>query len=117
MQVPLRALAHSRSGDKGNTLNIAVFAYEPEFYPHIKAQVTEDALARHYAGVVKGKVTRHAVDRLGVLNFVCEGTLGGGVSRNLCLDNYGKALATGVLTMTVEIPDELADRLRPLHTA
>ncbi|MCP1336991.1 AtuA-related protein [Futiania mangrovi] len=117
MHVSLRELAHSRSGDKGNTLNIAVIAYEAEFYPHIEAQITEEAVARHYAGVVKGRVTRYAVDRLGVLNFVCEGTLGGGVSRNLCLDNYGKALASGVLTMTVEIPDDLAPRLRSAQTA
>ena len=33
MRVMLQPLAHCRSGDKGDTSNIAVFAYEPEFYP------------------------------------------------------------------------------------
>ena len=112
MKVQLRALAHSRSGDKGNTSNITVIAYEDEFYGFIKDQVTEAAVRQHYEGVVKGTVTRYAVDKLGVLNFVCEGALGGGVSRSLNLDNYGKALASGILTMEIEVPDRLANRLR-----
>lgn len=112
MKVPLRAIAHSRSGDKGDTSNITVIAYEAEFYDAIKAQVTAESVAAHYAGVVTGQVTRYDVDRLGVLNFVCEGALGGGVSRNLCLDNYGKSLASAILTMTIEIPDRLANLIR-----
>ena len=112
MKIPLRAIAHSRSGDKGNTSNIMVIAYEAEFYPFIKEQITAEAVKAHYSGVVTGEVTRYDVDKLGVLNFVCEGALGGGVSRSLCLDNYGKALASGVLTMSVEIPDRLANKVR-----
>ena len=112
MRVPLRAVAHSRSGDKGNTCNITVIAYEEAFYAAIKEQVTADALKAHYRGVIQGTVTRYEVDRLGVLNFVCEGALGGGVSRSLCLDNYGKALASRILSMEVEVPDRLANQLR-----
>ncbi|UOM33278.1 hypothetical protein [Acuticoccus sp. I52.16.1] len=115
MKVPLRALAHSRSGDKGNTSNITVIAYESEFYPHIKEQITDAAVRSHYDGVVTGTVTRYDVDKLGVLNFVCEGALGGGVSRSLCLDNYGKSLAAAILTMEVEIPDRLANSIRRGH--
>jgi hypothetical protein len=112
MRVPLRAVAHSRSGDKGNTCNITVIAYEEAFYGAIKEQVSAEALQAHYRGVIKGPVTRYAVDRLGVLNFVCEGALGGGVSRSLCLDNYGKSLASGILSMEIEVPDRLANQLR-----
>ncbi|MDF2096598.1 MULTISPECIES: AtuA-related protein [Aquibaculum] len=112
MRVPVRAIAHSRSGDKGNTCNITVIAYEQDFYEVLKEQVTEEALKAHYAGVITGKVTRYAVDRLGVLNFVCEGALGGGVSRSLCLDNYGKSLASRILSLEVEVPERFANRLR-----
>ena len=31
MKIKLQHLAHTRSGDKGNTSNIMVIAYEPEF--------------------------------------------------------------------------------------
>ena len=112
MRVPLRAVAHSRSGDKGNTANIAVIVYEQALFPFVRDQLTEQRLASHYAGLVTGRVTRYVVEPLGVLNFVCEGALGGGVSRNLCLDNYGKALAAAVLTVPIEVPEHLDPLLR-----
>lgn len=112
MRVPLRAVAHTRSGDKGNTANIAVIVYEPGLFSLVEEQLTEERLKEHYKGVISGRVTRYAVERLGVLNFVCEGALGGGVSRSLCLDNYGKTLAAGVLNFPIEIPEQLSDLLR-----
>lgn len=112
MNVLLRQLAHSRSGDKGNTSNIVVIAYHPELYPFIREQLGAERMAARYAGLITGPIRRYAVDRLGVLNFVCEGALGGGVSRNLCLDNYGKTLASAVLDLPFEIPDHLAVHLR-----
>ena len=99
MRVLLRHVAHTRSGDKGNTSNVAVIAYSDALYVLLKAQLTAERFKAFYAGVVKGEVTRHAVDGLGVLNFVANDALGGGVSRSLCLDNYGKALAAAVLAL------------------
>ncbi|MDF3833640.1 hypothetical protein P3W85_11865 [Cupriavidus basilensis] len=110
MKVPLRRLAHTRSGDKGDISNTAVIAYEPAFYPHLKAQLTAEAFKALYGGVVTGKVERFEADGLQVLNFVAHGALGGGVSRSLALDNYGKALASAVLRFEVEVPEAL----RPL---
>jgi hypothetical protein len=49
------------------------------------------------------------------MNFVCQGALGGGVSRSLCLDNYGKALSAAVLGFQVEVPDALMGELRGLE--
>ena len=112
MKVMLQHLAHCRSGDKGDTSNIAVFAYEPEFYPLLKQQLTSTALAAFYRGAIKGEVLRYEVDNIAALNFVCHGALGGGVSRSLCLDNYGKALSAAILGFEVDVPDELAPKLR-----
>ena len=112
MKVMLQHAAHCRSGDKGNTSNISVIAYEPELYPYLKEQLTADKFKAHYAGVVTGKVTRHEVDGLQALNFVAEGALGGGVSRSLCLDNYGKSLSARVLSFELEIPDALRPKLK-----
>jgi len=112
MKVSLRRLAHTRSGDKGDISNTAVIAYEPAFYPHLKAQLTAAAFKALYGGVVSGKVERFEADGLQVLNFVAHGALGGGVSRSLALDNYGKALASAVLRFEVEVPEELAPLLR-----
>ncbi|NSX16812.1 MULTISPECIES: AtuA-related protein [Cupriavidus] len=112
MIVSLRRVAHTRSGDKGNTSNTAVIAYDPAFYPYLKAQLTAAAFKALYGGVITGEVERHAVDGLQVLNFVAHGALGGGVSRSLALDNYGKALASVVLRFELDIPDALAGLLR-----
>ena len=39
-RVPLVQLAHARSGDKGDSANIGVIAYEPELYPILVEQLT-----------------------------------------------------------------------------
>jgi hypothetical protein len=115
MKVLLQHVAHARSGDKGNTSNIAVFAYAPEFYPLLKAQLTAERFKAFYGAAIKGDVTRYEVDNLEAMNFVCQGALGGGVSRSLCLDNYGKALSAAVLGFEIEVPTELRPLLRGAH--
>jgi hypothetical protein len=112
MKVKLQHLAHARSGDKGDTSNIAVFAYAPEFYPLLKEQLTAERLKAFYAGAIKGPVIRYEVDNLEAMNFVCHGALGGGVSRSLCLDNYGKALSAAILGFEIELPETLKALLR-----
>lgn len=115
MKVLLQHVAHTRSGDKGNTSNIMVIAYEPEFYPLLKAQVTSERFKAFYAGTVKGEVLRYEVDGIGALNFVAHGALGGGVSRSLCLDNYGKALSAAVLGFEIDVPDGLIGKLHGIQ--
>ena len=115
MKVLLQHVAHCRSGDKGNTSNISVIAYDPALYPHLKEQLTAERFKAFYAGVVTGPVERYTIDQLGAMNFVCQGALGGGVSRSLCLDNYGKALSSAILGFELEMPDSLAERMRGLQ--
>ncbi|MBX9965502.1 MAG: hypothetical protein K2Y35_20765 [Burkholderiales bacterium] len=112
MKVMLQHVAHARSGDKGNTSNICVIAYSEALYPYLRDQLTAERFKAHYAGVVKGPVQRYEVDGLWALNFVAQDALGGGVSRSLCLDNYGKSLSARVLAFELEIPDRLAGELR-----
>jgi hypothetical protein len=112
MRVKLQHVAHARSGDKGNTANIAIAAFEPQFYPYLKDQLTAERVKDFYRGAITGDIHRYEIDGLAMLNFVAHGALGGGVSRSLCLDNYGKALSAALLGFDLELPDELRDRLR-----
>ena len=112
MKVMLQHVAHARSGDKGDTSNIAVFAYTPALYGLLKAQLTAERFKAHYGAAIRGEVIRYEVDNLDALNFVCHGALGGGVSRSLCLDNYGKALSAAILGFEIHVPDELQGHLR-----
>ena len=100
----LRELAHSRTGDKGDTSNISLIAYERANYPLLARFVTAERVREHFAGIVRGGVTRYELPLLGALNFVMEGALGGGVTRSLALDAHGKSLSSALLSM--EIPDE-----------
>ncbi|KMO43492.1 beta-lactamase [Methylobacterium tarhaniae] len=100
----LRALAHSRTGDKGNTANISLIAHDPADYPRLDRYVTAERVRAHFAGIVHGEVTRYALPRLGALNFVLTEALGGGVTRSLALDAHGKGLSAALLDM--EIPEE-----------
>jgi hypothetical protein len=107
MKVKLQHVAHTRSGDKGNTSNIAVFAYAPELYPLLKEQLTEEKFKIFYGDAITGTITRYDVDNIHAMNFVCQGALGGGVSRSLCLDNYGKALSAAILGFEIDVPEHL----------
>jgi hypothetical protein len=98
----LRALAHTRTGDKGDICNLAVIAYRMEDYPLLARRLTADVVRGVYAGTVKGKVLRYELPEIGALNFVMHEALGGGVSRTLRLDNYGKALSTAILDLEID---------------
>lgn len=98
----LRELAHTRTGDKGNISNLAVIAYRMEDYPLLVRQLTVDVVKRVYAGTVKGPVLRYELPGIGAMNFVMHDALGGGVSRTLRLDNYGKALSSAILDLEID---------------
>jgi hypothetical protein len=106
--VPLHRLAHARAGDKGNRLNIAVFAYRPEAFPLLTEQVTQAAVAQHFAHRQPHRVTRYLLPNLLALNFVIDGVLEGGVNSSLTIDRHGKALSYLLLELPVAVPHELA---------
>ena len=105
--VPLRSLAHGRTGDKGNRSNISVIAHRPEFWDVLVAQVTPEAVARAFGHRAPSKVTRHVLPNLHAMNFVLDDVLDGGVNDSLNLDSHGKALAFLVLDLPVQVPESL----------
>jgi hypothetical protein len=98
----LHEIAHARTGDKGETCNISLVAFDRRDYPRLVAAVTPDRVRALFAGIVRGEVTRYELPQLGALNFVMTRALGGGVTRSLALDAHGKSLSS--LLLTLEIP-------------
>lgn len=94
-------LAHGRAGDKGDTSNISVIAYDPAGWEILREQLTEQVVATAFAHIAKGPVKRYVLPKLRALNFVIEGALGGGVTRSLAQDAHGKSLSS--LMMTIEL--------------
>lgn len=108
--ITLREIAHSRSGEKGNNSNVSVIAYRQEDYPLLEKLVTVEAVRKLYGPITKGGITRYLVPLIGGLNFVLEDVLEGGRSRTLAFEESGKALSSLMLTMKIDVPDDIVER-------
>lgn len=111
-RVPLVQIAHARSGDKGDSANIGLIAYEPELYPLLVAQVTEERVQAHFGDWVRGRVRRYELPNLHALNFVLPGALDGGGTVSLRSDAQGKVLSAALLRLEVGVADDIAERTR-----
>ena len=92
MQIELFYLAHSRTGDKGNSQTMSLIPYDESDYALLELQVTTGAVVRQFGKLVRGKVTRYALPKLKAFNFVLEEALQGGVNDSLNLDTHGNCL-------------------------
>ena len=97
----LHDLAHCRAGDKGDTSILSLIAYRAEDFPLLAERVTVDAVRKHLHGIVLGEIRRYELPGLWALQFVCERSLGGGVTTSLGLDAHGKSLSYALLEMNV----------------
>jgi hypothetical protein len=105
-RVPLYAMAHARSGDKGDGSNVGVLAYDDRGYEILKAWLTPDRVKAHFGEIVKGRVDRYDLPNLRGLNFILHDSLSGGGSASLKTDAQGKTHGMALLRMDVEVPDD-----------
>src|SRR5690242_9824241 len=103
MRVPLGQIAHTRSGDKGDTCNIGVIAFEERYYPDLVREVTVARVRAHFGDLVKGPVERFELPNLAALNFLLHGALGGGGTVSLRTDAQGKTFGAALLRMEIEL--------------
>lgn len=113
MKVRLHDIAHGRSGDKGNTVNIGVIARREEWYPLLVEQLTVARVSEHLKPLAEGPVERHELPSLAALNFVVRKALGGGGSISLRLDAQGKTYAQALLRMEIEVPEGMTEFFKP----
>jgi hypothetical protein len=102
--VRLHRLAHARAGDKGNTSNVSVVAYDDAAWRLVRDFLTAARVAQAFAHLTHETVTRHELPQLRALNFVIPGALAGGVTRSLALDAHGKSLSYLLLDIELPIP-------------
>jgi hypothetical protein len=111
VRVRLVDVAHARSGDKGDTANVGLIAYEERWYPFLATYVTRDAVARHFGDNIDGPVERFELPNLWALNFLLHGALDGGGTLSLKTDAQGKVFSTALLRMALDVPRAEAERL------
>ena len=112
MKVRLVDIAHARSGDKGDTANVGVIAYRPEWYELLRDTLTKQRVADHFRGIIDGGVERFELPNLNALNFLLHGALDGGGTLSLKTDAQGKVYSTALLRMVIDVPDADAKRLQ-----
>ena len=112
MKVRLLDIAHARSGDKGDTANVGVIALKPEWFPVLLKYVTQDAVTKHFSGVITGPVSRFELPNLNALNFLLHGALDGGGTLSLKTDAQGKVFSTALLRMIIDVDQSEAESLK-----
>ncbi|WP_019357446.1 acyclic terpene utilization AtuA family protein [Streptomyces sp. AA1529] len=106
-RAPLGLVAGARSGDKGGSANIGVWAYgaDPDLYAWLRESLTTDRLRVLLPEVRELSVTRHEFRNLAALNFVIDGILGDGVAAQHRFDPQAKALGEWLRARHLDIPE------------
>lgn len=102
IKIRLGEIAYARSGDKGSSANVAVFARKAEDYERLRDQLTEDVVKKFFDPLGVRKVTRYEAPNLDALNFLLEGILGEGGSGSLRIDAQGKTLGQAILELEIK---------------
>ena len=104
-EIYLKEIAQGRSGDKGDTSNVCVYAREPKYYEIIRREVTVDKVREYFGDMVKGEIVRYEVPTLQGFNFVMKHALGGGATLSLRLDTLGKSMGSAFMRMKIHIEE------------
>ena len=101
--VALESLAFTRSGEKGETINIAVIARKPEHLPSLRAALTDAAITDWFADLFDGeaRVTLYDVPGIQAINIVLDGALPGGINASQRLDPAAKSMGQRLLRFPV----------------
>lgn len=109
--ISLMEIAHARSGDKGDTVNIGLIGRSAECYVWLRENITARMVANWFQSLTKGNVQRYLVPNLWALNFLLEESLGGGGTMSLQIDAQGKTFSQALLRYKVVVPKELLETI------
>jgi len=98
-------IAHSRAGDKGNTLILSLIPYKEEDYELLRNLITVDKVKEHFKEIIHGEIVRYELPNISALQFVCQQALAGGVTTSLVMDTHGKTLSYALLNMNLELSE------------
>lgn len=103
----LREFAYSRSGDKGDIVNLCVFVYDDDNWGVLRRELTVEKVRDKFGSLVKGEITRYELPGTKGLNFVMTEALGGGVSMSLRTDPHGKSYQSLILEIDIDADEEI----------
>ena len=109
--IPLSTLAHGRSGDKGDMVNIGLIAHRKEWLDFLLECITPEWLKELFGEMVLGHIEVHPVPGVGGVNCILHGALQGGGTVALRKDAQGKMLGQVILQAEVSIDAKAAKEL------
>jgi hypothetical protein len=95
-------VAHSRTGDKGNTLILSLIPYNEKDYELLCNLVTADKVKEHFKEIIYGEIVRYELPNISALQFVCQQALAGEITTSLVVDTHGKTLSYALLEIEIE---------------
>ncbi|NMD54823.1 MULTISPECIES: acyclic terpene utilization AtuA family protein [Tsukamurella] len=103
-RVPLGTVFGARSGDKGGSANVGVWAESDEAYEWLRSNLTEQALRELLPEAADLPVRRYELPNLKALNFVIEDLLGKGVAHGYRFDPQAKGVGEWLRGRYVDLP-------------
>ncbi|HSQ65145.1 MAG TPA: acyclic terpene utilization AtuA family protein [Polyangiaceae bacterium] len=107
VRAPLGRIMGARSGDKGGTANIGVWARSDAGFRWLERTLDVAMLERLLPETAGLRVTRHVLPNVHAMNFVVEGLLGEGVMSSTRFDPQGKGLGEWLRSRMADIPVSL----------
>jgi hypothetical protein len=99
----------ARSGDKGGSANIGVWARSDDGYRWLVAFLTVERLKQLVPEMARLPVHRYRLPNIRSLNFVVVGLLGEGVASSTRIDPQAKGLGEYLRSRIVELPEALLE--------
>jgi hypothetical protein len=110
VRAPLGRVFGARSGDKGGTANVGVWARTPEAYRWLEGFLTVDRFLDLVPDAAGLHVARHQLPNLQALNFVVYRWLGDGVASCTRFDAQAKALGEYLRSRHADLPAALLEQ-------
>jgi hypothetical protein len=113
VRAPLGTIVGARSGDKGGTANVGVFARSAQAYAWLAEYLTVERLRELLPAETEGlTVERYELANLWSLNFLIVGLLGEGVAASTRMDAQAKSLGEYLRAKLVDLPTALLPNLQ-----
>ncbi|MGX1756272.1 acyclic terpene utilization AtuA family protein [Streptomyces lydicus] len=104
---PLGLVAGARSGDKGGSANVGVWARTDQAWRWLAHELTVERFRELLPETAELPVDRHVLPNLRALNFVVDGLLGEGVAAQARFDPQAKAVGEWLRARHMDIPEVL----------
>ncbi|MEU3709334.1 acyclic terpene utilization AtuA family protein [Streptomyces catenulae] len=106
-RAPLGAVCGARSGDKGGSANVGVWARTETAWRWLAHTLTVEKFRELLPETAELTIDRHLLPGLWSVNFVVEGLLGEGVAAQARFDPQAKAVGEWLRSRHLEIPEAL----------